>query len=225
MRGATQGGRFDSRYEVSSMYEGMADELYDPAGVVLVWFVFDPDRTVVDPIYDVGDQPTGGRRWTGPYRVPVLGVRMFQGETAQNKRGFYTSDTLHAVINAGQIEKVLRDIHSNTDIHLKDRFLYRGELWEPTRIWCRGVVKTDYTVVSLDASQVKSEQVVNDFQFLAYADPGTLDENAFHGTGFVYRGLFDAAAVYYKNDVVLVDGQLWVVVDDNDGAGVTGEFP
>lgn len=168
MRGSTQGGRFDIRYEVSSISEGMSDDLYDPAGTVFKWFVYDPGDTSVDPVYDVGDPQHGGRMWKGPYRVPVLGVRFEQGETVQNKRGLYTTDILHAVLNIGQLDKVLFDFGSQgnaIDAHYKDRFLWRGELWEPTKLWARGSISNYRTVVSMDAMQVMDDQIVDDVFF------------------------------------------------------------
>lgn len=171
MRGSSQGGRFDIRYEVDAMYEGMSDDLYDPVGTTFKWFVYDAASTSVDPIYDVGDPGHGGRHWTGPYRVPVLGARFIQGEASQDKRGMYQSDTLHAVINVSQLQGVLPTLLDDPDLHDKDRFLWRSELWQPIRLWPRGRVSSFTTVVSLDAIQVKDDQLVNDTYFSQFAEP------------------------------------------------------
>lgn len=172
MRGSGQGGRFDIRFDVESMYDGMSRDLYDAAGTVFKWFVYSPEGTTVDPVYDVGDPSTGGRKWKGPFPVPVLGVRFQQGETEQNKRGLYTSDTLHAVLNVGQMDKVIFDFSNldDADTHYKDRFIFRGELWEPTKLWARGQVAKMRTVLSLDAQQVMPDQLVNDTFFSRFAE-------------------------------------------------------
>lgn len=171
MRGSGQGGRFDIRYEVDSIYEGMSRDLYDSVGTVFKWFAYAPELTAVDEIYDVGD-PGIGRQWRGPFPVPVLGVRFQQGDTMQNKRGLYTSDALHAVINVGQLDKVIFDFSNldNADAHYKDRFIWRGALWEPTKLWARGQVAKMRTVLSLDAQQVMGDQIVNDPYFSQFAD-------------------------------------------------------
>ena len=62
MRGSKVQGRFKIDYENKSMEEGVVDELRDPVGTEVDWWVWDPNalaedyETWVDPIYDVSNQ-------------------------------------------------------------------------------------------------------------------------------------------------------------------------
>ena len=62
MRGSKVQGRFKIDYENKSMEEGMVDELRDPVGTEVNWYVWDEDALQtnysdwVDPIYDVSSQ-------------------------------------------------------------------------------------------------------------------------------------------------------------------------
>lgn len=168
MRGGGTQGRFDYRHEVDHMYEGMTDDLYQPVGMTLDWWVYNAEATTVDPIYDVAG-PTVGRAWLDPVPVPVLGARLTQQRSEQSQQGFYTSDMLSVVINVGQVDLIVRDLVDNPDPHLSDRFEYKGAIWSPKQIWPRGALRGEYSVVSVQAYQVKPDEMVNDEQFAEYA--------------------------------------------------------
>ena len=73
MRGSKVQGRFKIDYEKSSMEEGVTDELRDPVGTEVDWYVWDENALLadysdwVDPIYDVSSQESGkGIIWRDP---------------------------------------------------------------------------------------------------------------------------------------------------------------
>lgn len=168
MRAQEQGGRFTTDYEVTSIQTGITEDLRLEVGMEVDWWVWDPTATVVDAIYDVGSA-TVGRRWKPAIRVPVIVVQVFQGQTIQDDRGFYNADVLRFTANTLDINKALPDLIPNPDFHLRDRVVYRGGVFRPTKLYLRGQVETTYTILTIDLIQVKSEELITDQQFVSYA--------------------------------------------------------
>jgi hypothetical protein len=176
MRGTKIQGRFTIPYERDSMYEGMTDELRDPVGVFLDWYVWDSvylaahTTDVVDDIYDTSNPTPGkGRRWKDKLIIPAITAQLFQGQIVQNERGFYNTDTLRIVLNVGDISELLPDLTSRPDTHIKDRIVFRNEVFIPVKVYPRGHLGLDFAVVTVDCNQVNPEEMVNDPQFQAYA--------------------------------------------------------
>lgn len=168
MRGENLMGRFDSIYEVESIGVGIDQDLQNPVGQYVDWWVFDPTHTKTDPVYDVGDYVEIGRQWRNPFRVPVVMATIVQGSSYQNERGFYTKDNLSMVINAVVMYELLPDMAYTPDRHLADRITYRGKLFTPTLIYPKGHIQDHLVVTRIDAEEVKPEEVVNDPQFAAW---------------------------------------------------------
>ena len=165
MRGSDLTGRFDSLFEVDHIGVGVAQDLQNPIGQHVQWWSMDPDNTVTDPVYDVGDYAGGGRRWKRPFTVPVVQATISQGPVFQNERGFYTVDNLTLVINAPTVTRLLPDMMYDPDSYTLDRISYRGNLFQPNTIFPKGHIHDHLVVVRVDADQVKPEEVVNDPQF------------------------------------------------------------
>jgi hypothetical protein len=175
MRGSKVQGRFKIDYEAISMDEGIVDELRDPVGTSVSWWQWDDNALAadydnwVDPIYDVSNQEAGkGRRWNDPFDVPVIMAQQLRGTNIMNERGFYTVDTLRLVIAVADVARLLPALIDNPNVHIKDRVVFQGEAFVPTRVLPRGRYKERYSVVTLDCNQLNPEEMVNDpqFQFL-----------------------------------------------------------
>lgn len=183
MRGSKLQGRFDIGHEAESMYEAMAEELGEKVGMPVDWFRWqdwylqNPANNVVDDIYDVSSSVEGGgRRWMAPFKLNTVMAQITRGGNLPNERGFYTSDTLRLVVNADEIRHKLPEILRNEpNQFIKDRILYRGQVFTPTRVNPRGHFGFRWAVVTIDCNEVNSEELVNDEQFLKYANPATPD--------------------------------------------------
>lgn len=179
MRGGNPQGRFDLGYEKLAIYEGLHEELVETVGVEVNWFRWRDDYleanfdTITDDIYDVSSSVPGeGRRWMLPFKLPAFMARIVRGGNMMNDRGFYVVDSLTLSVSAGDMQKFLPDILRNEpNQFIKDRILYRGQVFTPTRILPQGHVGYDWTVVSIEASEVNAEELVNDPQFQQYASP------------------------------------------------------
>jgi hypothetical protein len=177
MRGSKVQGRFKIDFESHSMDEGIVDELRDPVGTTVDWWLWDAagltanPTTWVDPIYDVSNQEANqGRRWVDPFQMPVIMAQQLRGTNVMNERGFYTTDTLRLVIAVDDINRLLPAMIDSPNTHIKDRVVFQGEVFVPTRVLPRGRYKERYSVVTIDCNQVNAEELVNDPQFLNFAD-------------------------------------------------------
>jgi hypothetical protein len=203
MRGQLVQGRFNIDYEGKSMYEGIAEELGETVGQDVDWWewseaYFEENYSlVVDDIYDVsgsgvtGDGVKKGRRWTKPFKLPVVMAQLTRSTNVMNERGYYVSDTLRLVINVGEIQRLIPGMLTNPSSHIKDRVVYRGQVFVPTRVLPRGIFGNNYAVVTIDCNQVNSEELVNDPQFSNLALPATTEPRlAIYGAGEYGSGKF-----------------------------------
>lgn len=182
MRGAKLQGRFNLDYETKSMYEGIGEDLGGTVGQEVDWFRWqeyyldENYGNIVDPIYDVSSSGAGkGRRWMLPFAMPTLMAQIIRSTNFMNERGFYVTDTLRIVINVGDAERLLPDLMVNPTAHIKDRIVYKNQVYIPTRVLPRGSFGNRYAVITVDCNQMNSEELVNDPQFQKYATPAIAD--------------------------------------------------
>ena len=175
MRGTKVQGRFKIDFENKSMEEGMVDELRDPVGSEVDWWVWDAAalaadyNTWVDPIYDVSNQTPGqGRRWKDPIKLPVIMAQQLRGTNIMNERGYYVVDTLRLVVSVADVNRLLPALLTDPNQQIKDRVVFQDEVFVPTRVLPRGRYANFYSVVTIDLNQLNPEQLVNDPQFQSY---------------------------------------------------------
>lgn len=178
MRGLKLQGRFSIDYESKSMKEGISEDLGKPVGQKVDWFrwqeyyLTENYENIVDDIYDVSSSvASAGRRWMLPFKMPVVMAQVIRGTNVMNERGFYVTDTLRLVVNVGEVERLLPSLLTESNAHIKDRIVYRGGVYVPTRVLPRGAYEYEWAVVTIDCNQVNSEELVNDPQFQKYAAP------------------------------------------------------
>jgi len=183
MRGTKVQGRFKIDFENKSINEGMVDELRDPVGTSVQWWLWDHQRYLdhpteyLDPIYDVSNQTDGfGRLWHNPFELPVILAQQIRGNNVMNERGFYVVDTLRLVVAVDDVARLLPKLLSDPSTHIKDRIVFQDRVFIPSRVNPRGRYANNYAVVTIDLTMVNSEELVNDPQFLDYVDgPPTIN--------------------------------------------------
>ena len=188
MRGSKLQGRFNIDYEGKSMYEGIAEDLGAMVGQEVDWYrwsdtyLIENYTAIVDDIYDTSNADTSvsnsGRRWAAPFKLPTVMAQLIRSTNVMNERGFYVTDTLRLVVNVGDVERLIPSMLKDPSSHIKDRILYRGEVFVPTRVLPRGAFGHQYAVVTIDCNQVNPEELVNDPQFLDEASPVVADPRA-----------------------------------------------
>ena len=175
MRGTKVQGRFKIDFENKSMEEGMVDELRDPVGSEVDWWVWDAAalaadyNTWVDPIYDVSNETPGqGRRWKDPIKLPVIMAQQLRGTNVMNERGYYVVDTLRLVVSVADVNRLLPALLTDPNQQIKDRVVFQDEVFVPTRVLPRGRYANFYSVVTIDLNQLNPEELVNDPQFQSH---------------------------------------------------------
>lgn len=177
MRSYNVGGRFDSDFESDQISEGITADVTNTVGTIAEWWKFDSANSTKDTIYDV--EPLGaGRVWIGPKTIAVVRASLTQGSSLLNERGFYNVDTLHLTLNVDDVQAVAPEIFtrvgvitSSGDLLDKYRVVYKGQVFRPTKTQPAGLVANRYTLVVMDLSQLAPDELVNDAQFLSYAQP------------------------------------------------------
>lgn len=168
MRHSDPGGRFTVGWERLAIFDGIDGDLRSPVGQHVKWIQFDADASGVDPIYDVADQQVG-RQWREPIRIPAYAAFIYQGPTMHNDRGFYNTDILRVSVAMDVAERVFPALVWEPDQHIRDRVMYRGKIFIPTRLYLRGLLRNSHTIFTIDANQVNEEEWVNDPQLSNWA--------------------------------------------------------
>jgi hypothetical protein len=169
MRAHTPGGRFDADFETDAILDGMDWDLRNPVGTTAEWYVFDPQNSEKDPIYDTSSS-TGQRVWLGPYKIPVVRAIIKQGQVSQSERGLYNTDTLHLTLNARDVEEVHPGVIQNPDLQNRGRIVWRNQVYRPFGVQERGIIAERFTLIVVDCIQIASEEMINDPQFLQFAN-------------------------------------------------------
>lgn len=163
-----KGGRFSVDWETSEIYKGLRD-WQRWTGDQIYYFRFAYDQSSVDPVYGEADSPNG-RVYFGPNIIPALHVIHTEGGNDNTLEGFYYNDTAHVTLSFDQIKKMGLDrMDLNTSNYLKDRFVYDTKVFRVTRMEVMGQIQQRDIIVSIDATQVKPDEMVNDLQFAQYA--------------------------------------------------------
>ena len=168
MKAYTPGGRFDSEFEQNSIEDGIAEDLRNPVGSSVQWWVYDSVNSTTDPIYDTGSE-TAGLVWTGPTNLPVVRAVIQQGQVVQSERGFYKVNALHLTVLGVDILKVDAGVLNNPAIENRARVVWHGQVFRPFYIQQRGIILDTFSLVSIDLMQMSPEELVNESQFASYA--------------------------------------------------------
>jgi len=188
MRGENRQGRFSVPSEHASIISGTTTELVKTVGTTIEWWEFDSANTTVDPIYDVGGNSGAGRMWKTPLIIPVVNAHLEQGVSIQTDRGLYNADQLTIIINVDVIENKLNfyganynnipelsNVEINPDAYLRDRIVFRHEVFTPIRVLPEGIIQNNYTLLRVQCNQVNAEELVNDSQFQHFANYSAFD--------------------------------------------------
>lgn len=165
-------GRFNDRYELNAIFEGMQEELQEFVGQLVEYYRYDSVNSVVDPIYDVGAD-IGGRRFKKPFMLPVISAGLEEGVEVNQGQGSYTTDVCHLVVSYDQAEKAgLRRMRTDWRLFLGDRFVYNDTVFQVRNIQVRGPIGERYEVLGIDGWQVTADELVYDPDFARFAGPG-----------------------------------------------------
>lgn len=165
-------GRWPATREVELVYEAMRG-WRDVSGDWLDYYRFNPNSTQIDPIYD---EATGqGRVYYPPVRVPSLHVVLIRGENENTDTGFYYNDTLSATIAFDQFVETGMDYADLlTGNFLKDRIYYNQKIFRVVQIQPEGKIQQRPTIVQIDATQLRPDELIDDQEFAQWSQPANL---------------------------------------------------
>jgi hypothetical protein len=173
MRSYSPGGRFDADFETDDILVGVDTDLKNPVGTKALWYVYDPTTSVIDPIYDVGQDisgSVGGKRWLGPYELPVVRAVIQQGQARNSQGGYYNADMLHMTLNIEDVNNIAPNVIANPDFQNRGRIVWKDQVYRPFGVQQRGIVAERFTLLVIDCQQVMPDEMVNDPQFQQYAN-------------------------------------------------------
>ena len=120
-------------------------------------------------IYDEGTE--GGRKYNGPIKLSCLQVIHEEAGNEDTDIGFYYSDDLHVTLSFKTFEKAgFPHPDSDTAEYLRDRIVYDNKVFRVMKISILGQIQRRDVIVSIEATQVKGDELVNDSQFAKYSD-------------------------------------------------------
>lgn len=165
-----KGGRFSVDWETSEIYKGLRD-WQRWTGDNIYYFRFAYDESTRDSVYGEATSPNG-RIYFGPNLIPALHVVHVEGDNDNTERGFYYNDRAHVTLSFDQLKRTGLDrLDLNTQNYLKDRFVYDTKVFRVTSVQVLGQIQQKDIIVTIDATQVKPDEMINDVQFAQYATP------------------------------------------------------
>jgi hypothetical protein len=122
---------------------------------------------------DLYDEATGqGKVYAGPYRIPALHVIHSQGAAQDTPQGLYSVDNLSITASFDALRRLgFTDQDIDHDKYLTDRLVYDDAVFRVTSIAVLGQIQNRDIIVSIEAVQVKPDELVNDVQFAHWSQP------------------------------------------------------
>jgi hypothetical protein len=165
-----RGARFQADAETNRVFTGMAG-WRDVYGDWCSYYRFNAALTVTDPIYD--EAVGTGRMYYPPIRVPCLHVVHVQGENEYGQLGYYFNDTLTVTCSFDQFGAVgLMYSDIETGNFLQDRIVYDREVYRVVQMSPRGKIQERSTVIQIECSQLKPDEMYDDLTFQQYVSAG-----------------------------------------------------
>lgn len=164
-------GRWNVNSETSAIHRGLRG-WQRGTGDTITYFRFDYAGSVVDDVYD---EAAGiGKSYIGPVNLPVLRATHAQVPNSQPRdSGLYLVDTLHCTASFDQLAKAgLTLVDLQHGQYQRDRIAYDNVLFDVEQMAVRGQIRRRDVIVTISATQVRDDELVNDQLFSGYyGDP------------------------------------------------------
>jgi hypothetical protein len=175
-------GRFNVNSETSAINRGLRG-WQRGTGDSITYFRFDYGSTVVDDVYD---EATGaGKTYIGPVNLPVLHANHAEVANSQPRdSGLYLVDTLYCTASFDQLKRAgltLMDLQHGQ--YQRDRIAYDNILFDVSQMDIRGQIRRRDVIVTISATQVRDDELVNDQAFNAYFSDPNLNGRRMGGFG------------------------------------------
>jgi hypothetical protein len=162
-------GRFTSDFETNDMQEALRGWQTE-FGDNILYYRYWGEESEVHDIW--GEATGGGRVWHPPAEVPVLHATHVEGSAEAREQGLYYNDDLYVTASFNELRRVgFTEMDLQTQSYLRDRIVYDFRVFRVTRIQVMGQIQQRDVVVSIEGTQVKPDEMMNDRQFEAFANP------------------------------------------------------
>lgn len=169
-------GRFNINTETTLIHRGLRG-WQRQIGDSVIWWRFDYASSHIHDIYDEG---TGvGRVFYGPWNIPTIHTEHVEGaNTEPRDEGLYMVDTLHVIAEFRQLQKIgLTRQDIETGNYQRDRLAYDNKLFVVDECLILGQIRRRDIIVSVTATQIKNDELVDDPQFAQYLKDPTQHPN------------------------------------------------
>lgn len=164
-----ESGRFDADYEVSEIHKVLRGWQSEFGDRILYYRYWGENSEV----HDIWDESTGvGRLWHPPDEVEVLHATHVEGSNEARAQGQYYNDDLYVTASFEQLRKLgMTEMDLQFQTYLNDRIVYDYRVFRITRLQAMGQIQRRDIIVSIEGTQVKPDEMANDTQFKAFANP------------------------------------------------------
>lgn len=164
-----ESGRFTADYETNEIH-GATRGWQSEFGDQILYYRYWGEQSEV---HDIWTEPTGvGRVWHPPHEVPVLHATHVEGRVEDRAQGLYYNDDLYVTASYDQLRKIgFTEMDLTHQSYLRDRIVYDFRVFRVTRIQVLGQIQRRDAVVSIEGTQVKPDEMLNDEGFEAFANP------------------------------------------------------
>lgn len=158
--------RFDAEYEATSIMEGIRGYQAE-FGDLFVYYRFWPEKSQK---HDVWNEAAGsGKVYHSPETLPALHVTHVEGAEQSRDEGFYVVDSLYVTCSFDQLRRIGMDkMDLSTHAYLRDRMVYDGKVFRVDNISVTGQIRERDIMVSIEGTQVKPDEMLNDPQFIEF---------------------------------------------------------
>lgn len=161
-------GRFDTDFETNEIHHALRGHQNAQIGDTIEYWRFEFEKSEGHDVYDEGLGV--GRVYRPSVSLPCLHVTHDEGPRAGSDAGFYFNNNLYAVCSWEQFYRTgLTEADVATEKYLKDRLIYDNKVFRVDQIHVVGQIQQRDLVVSIEATQVKPDELLHDPQFSKWA--------------------------------------------------------
>jgi hypothetical protein len=166
-------GRFDADYEINDIQQSLRGWQSEFGDNVLYYRYWGEHSQV----HDIWDEGTGvGRVWHPPHEIEVLHVTHIEGGNQDRAEGQYYNDEIYITASVEQLQRLgMTELDLQYQTYLRDRLVYNFRVFRVTRMQVMGQIQKRDTIVSIEGTQVKPDEMLNDVGFEAFANPAFPD--------------------------------------------------
>lgn len=164
-----ESGRFSADYEmtqISRVLRGWQTEFGDN----ILYYRYWGEQSEVHDIW--GEAAGVGRVWHPPHEIEVLHVTRVEGSNEDRMQGQYYNDSLYVRASYSQLQRLgMNELDLLHQSYLRDRMVYDFRVFRVTNVQITGQIQKRDPIVSIEGTQVKPDEMLNDTQFEKFARP------------------------------------------------------